>query len=243
MAYYQEHFTLTAAETDLYWRMKVSSILRRLQDIAGHHIDSLGMTRDILIARGQVFLLSKVEVTIHRSPRVNEKVILKTRPHPAKGVYFIRESLLCSEEGETLVSAASAWILADPENHSVLRPNAFDWGAYRFDEVDFDPSVARRRIKAPEQMTQLGQRIIRFTDLDGNGHVNNAVYGDILCDFLPAEQMLARPIRSFATHYEHEAKLGETLSITGTHCEDGSYILLGQRDGERCFSAQVTFDE
>jgi len=241
MAYFQESFLLTAAETDLHWRMKVSSILRRMQDIAGHHIDSLGMTRDVLEDRGQVFLLSKVELTVHRSPRLNETVTVRTRPHPAKGVSFIRETVFCGEQGEELISAASAWILADPRNHSVLRPNVFDWGSYRFDGADFDPSVARRRIKAPGQMQKLGQRPIRFTDLDGNGHVNNAVYGDILCDFLPAEKMLSQPVRRVIIHYEHEAKLGETLSLSGGEGEDGSYVVLGEKEENRSFSAQVWF--
>lgn len=99
-----------------------------------------------------------------------------------------------------------------------------------------------RHIRAPEDAFPLGQRPIRYSDLDGNRHVNNAVYGDILCDFLPGDWQRSHFLRSAVLLYEHEARLGDTLQITGCQIGPDSWYLAGYRSGQRCFAAQAAFD-
>ena len=42
--------------------------------------------------------------------------------------------------------------------------------------------------------------------------------------------------------YEHEARLGDTLQITGCQIGPDSWYLAGYRSGQRCFAAQAAFD-
>ena len=195
MPFFEESFLFSASEADLYRRMKLSAVLRHMQDAAGRHLDSLGYSYEKLMEKHQVFLLSKMEILFEGSPMPEQEVTVRTRPHPAKGAYFLRETQL-EANGKPLIFGNAAWILADNETHRVLRPSAFDWD-YPFDPAEFNSDIARKRIPEPENTLLLGERQIRYSDLDGNRHVNNAVYGDILCDFLPVDWMSSFPLHVF----------------------------------------------
>ena len=240
MGFFEDSFLLSASEADLHRRMKLSAVLRHMQDAASRHLDALGYPYENLMEARQGFLLSKVEVLFSGSPVPEQKVTAYTRPHPPKGAFFLRETHL-SADGRPLIFGRAAWILADYDTHQVLRPSAFGWN-YPFDQADFDSSIARRRIREPEGAALLGDRPIRYSDLDGNRHVNNAVYGDILFDFLPENWLRGRLIHRAVLLYEHEARWSDTLQIKGCQIDPNSWYLAGYRDGERCFAAEVAFN-
>ncbi len=241
MAFFQDHFTLSASEADLHRRIKLSAALRHMQDAASRHLNALGYPYERMMELHQVFLLSKVEVIFEGTPVPEQRVTVCTRPHPPKGAFFLRETHF-EAEGEPLVLGKSAWILADCETHQVLRPSVFLWD-YPFDPVEFDGSIARRRIPAPKEAAPLGVRPIRYSDLDANRHVNNAVYGDIVCDFLPPDLLSRHPIRRAVLLYEHEAQLGDELEIFGCPIQEKVWYLSGHKNGERCFGAEIELYE
>lgn len=238
MPFFSQTAALSASEADPNRQMKLSAMLKYMQDIASTHLDALGYPYERLYGTGQVFLLSKVEIEVLAYPKAQENITLLTRPHPPKGVYFLRETRI-EQDDTPMVLSKSAWVLADVTSHKVLRPSAFDWG-YTFDEVSFDTAITKQKTKEPDEVPFLGSRPVRFSDLDGNGHINNAVYGDILFDFLPLEITLAAPFKKVFLQYEHEAILGDEIAIHGAPTDDGWYMagFLGDR---RCFSSEIRF--
>ena len=69
------------------------------------------------------------------------------------------------------------------------------------------------RIRIPEGTEYAGDRVVVYSDIDANGHVNNSVYADIACDHLPPA-LLRRPVRDFAIVYRREAKPGEVIRVS-----------------------------
>lgn len=219
--------------------MKLSAMLRYMQDAANLQMEVLGFPHEKMLENQQVFLLSKVELEVLSPPLAQQNITVRTRPHPPKGVYFLRESRIDADK-KPLVLAKSAWILVHPGTHQVLRPSALDWNP-DFGEDEFDASLVRQKIKEPENLVCLGERKIRFSDLDANRHVNNAVYGDILFDFLPEDLVLQNAFQKMRLHYEHEAVLGDTLQIFGCDCGNGMWYLTGKTGEKSCFRSEVFF--
>lgn len=141
MAFFEDTFTLSASEADLHRRMKLSAVLRHMQDAASRHLDALGYPYEKLMENRQVFLRPKWRWCFPAVLRRTQKVTAYTRPHPSKGAFFLRETQL-AVEGHPMVLGKAAWILADYDTHQVLRPSAFGWD-YPFDQVDFDGEIAR----------------------------------------------------------------------------------------------------
>ena len=95
----------------------------------------------------------------------------------------------------------------------------------------------------PEQHELIGKRKIRYSDLDGNGHVYNAVYGDIVSDFLP-EELIQRQIVGFQINYQTEAVLGEELDLflASDPMDENSWYIEGRNAaGGNCFLSRVEF--
>ena len=101
---------------------------------------------------------------------------------------------MTDESGNVCVSAKSEWILVDPAERKILRPSSFTGKPLTTCPKSIDCPDCRR-IALPQEGTEvLGTRLIRWSDLDGNGHVYSGNYGDIVWDFLPVD-LQAAPLR------------------------------------------------
>ena len=72
-----------------------------------------------------------------------------------------------------------------------------------------------KKVMLPKEgLEDLGNRVIRWSDLDGNGHVYSGNYGDIVWDALP-EDLQERVPEEFYINYSKEATLGQELKLWG----------------------------
>jgi acyl-ACP thioesterase len=75
------------------------------------------------------------------------------------------------------------------------------------------------KIKVPSEVSCMCNRTARFSDIDFNGHVNNTVYADIMCDALPEDYQKRVP-KSFEINYVNEVLQGEHLEILAFVSDD-----------------------
>ena len=238
---YQKKILVLAPECDVHEKMSLSSILNHTQQMGNEHLDNLGITYDKMVEDGMVFLVAKSLITITRRPRMGERIILTTIPKKPKGAQFIRDTVFDAENGERLIEVSIAWLLVEPASHRILRPNAFD--VYGFDMYPNEGEyITGYKIKKPQGTGALSFRRVRYTDLDYNLHVNNAVYADIVCDAVPSQVMLSQEIAQFGILYQKEAKLNQEIRLEVIpQQENKEYYIGGQADGGKCFEAQIKF--
>ena len=62
-------------------------------------------------------------------------------------------------------------------------------------------------------MQTVGQKEVRYSDLDYNGHMNNTYYLDVLCDYVPELAAGTHRVSFVRVHYSKEAPLGDVLTI------------------------------
>lgn len=218
--------------------MKLSAILRQMQEIGNEHLDAMGYTRDVLLGKNYAFLLSKLEVFVTGGlPKCSDKLLQRTAPKKPKGPFFYRDiDFISKADGKELVSAHTAWVLANPETHQIIRPNKAELPMDYDENTDY--SIGGYRPARPENLEVLGERTIRYTDIDYNQHLNNAVYADIIMDLLPASLLDERQLREFRIFFHNEAFLGDTLIVSATQMdpETGEIQLCGEKpDGAVCF--------
>jgi acyl-CoA thioesterase FadM len=98
---------------------------------------------------------------------------------------------------------------------------------------------------APAALSAQVERTVRFTDLDVNGHMNNARYLDHLADLLPGSFHENHVIRDMTLGYLAEAREGDTL-LQQWQLEENGHLRLeitrpGGEKNHRIFSADVQF--
>jgi len=223
-------------DCDCYKRAKLSTIMKFLAEAAGADYTARGYAHQTLWERGMVFLLSRTNISIDRMPENTETVTVTTWEHGIKAAQFIRAFELFDQQGEKIISAMTTWLLVDPSSRKILRPDAFDGKMTILADKPIDCDIPGK-LRMPNEGKPMEKRTIRFSDLDSNGHVYNAVYGDIVCDLLPLE-VLKKPIRGFQINYQTEATLGEEieLSLATDPEQKGAYYIEGKNAaGGNCF--------
>ena len=214
--------------------LKPSSILRIIQEVAGRHLEQDGLSYEFMREKGIVFLLVKQSVHVNALPKCEEEVTVKTWFERTEGVKFVRNIRFYDNEGNTLIEAATLWIIADPDTHRILRPSAFPFEMPKEGSESVDAKIAR--ISVPQTAADAGVRVVRWSDIDCNDHMNNAVYADIVCDFFPGG-LGGSELRNFQIDFDGEAALYDEISIKTAADGQGGAVIAGTVDGRRCFMA------
>lgn len=238
---YTRQMEATFADCGRDQLVRPSALLRLAADMAGHDYNARGLTHEKLLELRQVFLLSRVSLRVHRRPRAWEVLDVTTWEDGARGAHLRRVYEAADRRGAVCVSIKSDWILVDPATRRIMRPSAFTAKPLGRCPKEIDCPEPGRIALPGEDAAELGRRRVERSDLDGNGHLYSARYGDIVWDFLPPETH-GLPLAEFSINYSREATLGQTLTLRG--CRDGlSYRMAGLGPAGPCFAAECVFQE
>lgn len=219
-------------------RLKYSMLLRYLQEAADRQMREDGMSYETLRDKGVVFVLTRADVSVKRLPAPGEDIAVNTWFKGFHGAEFIRNMTVEDMRGGTLAEAETRWVTVDPEKHRIVRPAAFPFPekikSTAGNKVE-TPHITFKTAEVPPEAWRTFSREIRWSDVDFNGHVNNAVYADFLCDYFPSG-IHGRELDYFGINFSGEAREGDELKILSAQYE-GNAVLCGTIAGRRCFEA------
>ncbi len=201
---------LTFADCDRNRNARIATLLEKVGVFAGYDYDARGLTYEVLYAKREVFLLSRIALRIHRCPRAGELMDITTWENGVRGAHMQRVFEMRDQAGGLRVSMKSDWVLVDPETRRILRPGSFTAKAINTCPREIDCPDTRKITLPREGLEELGVRRVVWSDLDGNGHLFSGRYGDIVWDCLPPELQGQTP-REFFINYSKEATLGQEL--------------------------------
>lgn len=237
---YQLTFSVDDLHADRFGRLKSSSILYFVQEAAGRHWQHIEGETNQHCGLYWVIIRHRVQVT--RLPRKGETVRLETWPMPTTRVAYPRSVVAYDERGGELFRSISLWVLMDPETRAMVLPDksgVLVKGILRGNELPSPRSLA------PASLGAQVERTVRFTDLDVNGHMNNARYLDWLADLLPGSFHQEHTIQDMTLGYMAEALEEDRLLQQWQMDENGHLRLeITRPDGEkshRIFSADVIY--
>ena len=220
-------------------RMRVAAILSKMAAFAGYDYDARGLTHEMLYDRREVFLLSRIAVCIHDCPHARDVLTITTWENGAKAAHMQRVFEMADQTGRLCISAKSDWILVDPITRKILHPASFTAKPLTTCDKVIDCPEPKKIVLPHEGLEDLGVRRVRWSDLDGNGHLFSGNYGDIVWDALPADLQTQVP-REFYINYSKEATLDEELQLKGFR-EGETYRVEGLGPEGTCFTALCVF--
>ena len=222
-------------------RLRPSNQLKLQQEVGELHLGEGGLTWEEFYRHGMIFVLTRLNSVIHRAPVLDEKVWLRTWHRDTKGAQFYRCYQFLDAAGNPLIESVSAFALVDPVTHKLLRPEVFQpFGVEtQPDRVNGCPDPGR--LRPPAALVPAGTRRVYWSDTDYNGHLNNTVYADILCDFLPGG-MGGKRLTGFSISFLKEAMEGEDLVVSACAAPGEAWVAAAHQRGT-CFEARATFVE
>ena len=231
---------ITDSDADIARRQKPSSMLGMFQDIAALHAANLGASVDWLHKeKNLAWVLMRIRVEIDRYPALAQEVIVETWPQAPRALYE-RDYTIRGADGESLVRAASTWVIMDLGTREIKRDQFLDYYGI---EMKKGRALGKGlgRLKALEKTRPAYAKEIKFSDVDYNVHVNNAKYADFIMDCFSLEEHRARDIRAIEVNYINEIGPGEVLKLRRKKISSGIDYVDGRRkaDGAHVFNALV----
>lgn len=203
--------------------VRPSAIVRYLQDLAWHHSEAAGLDRAWYAARNMGWLVRGLELAIVGDAGYGETVTVTTRIAGFRRMWARRHSEVLAADGSTVATASIDWVLLSTAGHPIRIPPEMQ--SHVSASSPFTP--VRIDLDEPPPDAATLRSIVRPSDVDPMGHVNNAAYLDILDELVTAAsgRSLTAPA-SVALEYLHPALPGMTLEATSWATQSGTAFRL-----------------
>lgn len=223
-------------DTDANRRVRPTQLLVYMQETSNAHMASLGKRLDELRDSEKLaFILSKIRLAIYAPLYAYEDITVETWTTEGRGFAFNRFYSIY-RGSELIATADTTWALISLETKKLCKADSIDLGFEPEEPVDIGIPT-RFRVPKNELLELIGERRIVYSDLDYNMHMNNTKYADMLCDFMPIEDV--PNIRGISLSYLHEASFGDTVKVFASRDEGKIDFRTVNSDGTVCLEAEI----
>lgn len=197
-------------EVNSFGEATPATMLHYLEDVAISHSDAVGFGIDRLKVEGMAWVLNRWHVQMDRYPRYGEKIVIETWPSSYDRFYATREFLLRDQENRIIGRATSLWIYINTETKRPLRipaemQNYFGIDSMRAVNDSFES------LKSDGESEYELSFSVRRSDIDTNGHVNNAKYLLWTLEVIPEDIYKMNHLFSFEIVYKKETSYGSAI--------------------------------
>ncbi len=234
---FEQNIVVLQNDCDLNSRMRLSALMRKVQQISTDHCTVLGIKDEDYKRTKSAFLLAKMAVEVYGDIMVGDKLRLVTHPGVAQRMIYPRYTEVFNDQGQLLAAVDARWILIDTDKR-MIRRSCPEGLVLNFG----NETVNNLGINIPKGKDGelVGEERVNYSRADLNRHLNNTEYADIICDHLPLDLMSSRSVRKFSISYHQEIKLGESVDIYRKELENG-WSVWGELSDKCSFEAFVQF--
>lgn len=244
MIRYTEDITIPCYDTDAAWRLKPSSFMNLAQEAAGRHAVYLGFGYDDLIVSNTAWILSRMHIVFTDVPKWRENITLTTWHKGLNRLFYLRDFILTDDQGRERVKATTSWLVLNLETRRLVRdPHLMEDGTVCTDnaiEAPADKVIMPKDIE-PEYVME---HIVAYSDIDTNGHANNAMYMQWAMDAVDYEVASKRAVKEFLINFNHETKPMDHVQMyrAVVDKEDGCHVFIeGKVNDNSAFCVEIIF--
>ena len=244
MIKYSEKHIIPCYDTDASWRLKPTSFMNMAQEAAGSHAVYLGFGYDDLIKTNTAWILSRVHVEFVDTPKWREEITLNTWHKGLNRLFFLRDFLITDNEGRERVKATTSWLVLNLETRRLVRdPKLMEEGTVCTENVIETPAD---KVQMPKDVEAelVRTHLVSYSDIDTNGHTNNAMYMQWSMNSAGYDITSTRPVKEFTINFNHETKAGDHVEIYRAFVEkeDGLHVFVeGKVEGVSSYCVEIVF--
>lgn len=239
---FKENYHVDLRDVDFQKQLKLSTFFSYFQDVASLASDNLGFGIQTLEQKfGVAWILMRIRVDIIRTPVWDEEITIETWPLEPKKLEFARDFIVRDQKGKIIVRAVSTWVIMDLKQRKLKR-TAF---------IGFtSPEVISKRaidcqlgkLKHSGNLEVSYKKVIGYSDIDFNGHLNNSKYVDFIMDCFDMDEHERHGVETMEVNFMNEAVAGDTLVLYKEAYPDGNQVYiegLNEQDQRVVFKAKA----
>ena len=196
-------------EADIAGKAHLLALLNYLQHAAAEQAAKLGFGFEDLIKKNLGWVLSRYHIKVVRYPLLGDTVEVLTWPSGEQGIFALRDFEMKDEEGHSLLTATTSWILLNLGKKQPVRIADFLPGHLTLDKRALkDDFTSLPQLKEVER--EINLRVL-MKDLDVNRHVNNVVYVQWALEAVPEDVLNCKRPIDIEVSYKAEGFYGDEV--------------------------------
>ena len=242
---YTEERVVSCYEADSNHNFRPTAMLDLMQEAAGRDASVLGFGYDEMISENTAWVLSRTRVCFHKCPKWRDSVVLKTWHKGANRIFYLRDFLLESPEGELLISATTSWLIIDLATRRMVRNTTL---AENFDNSEMGDAIEEQagKVMLPKGLEPelVHTHKVVWSDIDTNGHVNNVKYAVWALDAVDYDILKEKSLKEMLINYDTEVMRDQTVElyrVVAQEEESTVVYIVAKVEGKSCFSIKMNF--
>ncbi len=218
--------------------IRPAAILDLFQDSAGLHANKIGVGFDDISKNGFLWVVSYLEYeVVGKLPRSLKDVKVTTWPHKHERFEYIREYEMKDKDDNLILKGISNWVLVDINSHKLVKDDLPFNGEY-YEYTNY-PNYRRRKLNLESGSDSINYDYqVAYTDLDHNGHMNNAKYLDVIYNFHKNMDDLTKIKKTMIT-FNHEALINDIINVTYYKNTDADDCYIGKINDNTSFQVVI----
>ena len=224
-------------DVDERMRLRPSAFMDYAQQIAYLAAEAMHFGYGDLVREGKAWVLSRMHVVFDSIPAWRDSVRMVTWHKGPSGPFYLRDFSLQDLDGKPLVRATSSWVILDIKQRRMART------AEVVEMIPEDTVCHENAIEgqAPRVMLPKGaepvlctRRHVEYSDVDIQGHTNNARYVLWAFDCIGLDTLVNRCVKEFSVNFNHETLPGQEVELR-LFQEEEEYFIEGLCEGRQVF--------
>lgn len=225
-----EHL-ITYQESDYKNNLKMVNLFSWLSDLATSNAVVNGIWKDEYHDL-YGFVLLKQTLVLNKQLKLNDLLEISTLPVGGKRAKFYRAYDLILG-GELVGAIFSVWTLIDLQRRRIIKPSKV---GLNIEEGTYQGLVNEYIPIKDIPVTYIHSRMVHYSDIDPNNHMNNARYLEWVYDALKPEILMGSFIKELSMDYKKEITLNDQIDILIGYQDDYfKCVFLLKDNQEICF--------
>lgn len=220
---YTEHLKVSSFMVDRDLRLTPTFLFKLMQEMAFNHTEIIGIDWHYLHPMGLFWALSKLDIEWLKCPRWGDSIYITTWGKQPRYLIQPRDFLIKNDNGDTLIKATSHWVILDKKGKPQL---IHDFESHLRNQLNLH-AIERQatRIRAMREISSdLSYKPVVHTDIDMNGHVNNAAYVTWVMNDFGSEFHRRHEIVFLAINYLAQTQPHDRYAIVQKEIAPNDYI-------------------
>jgi len=220
-------------------KMGIPQIFSVFMDLAMESAELLKIGLTAIDGQKLFWVTVRTKIVINELPEMNSYVELRTWPEKPER-FRSNRSYRISSGGRSMVEGRTEWAVINIETGKLCTSqNLFDESIEFIDEKAVVGDYTR--LKDRFEAEPLAEYVVRSTDIDVGGHMNNAAYVKAAAGLFSGEQLHARPVREVEVAYKAQSFEGEHLSFQKQWANENELWLRAECEGKTIVTGIVRF--
>ena len=237
----RETYKVQFDSIDFNGKISINGLCSYMQMIAANHASILGFNYYKNSGTPEYYwILSRVKYVIENYPEWEEEIQVETYPGGCEKLFAVRLFDFYNTKNQKIGYIIGDYILMDVAKKRPARIKGHT-GALAFLDFPYE-GESLDKLKIPNgEPIRLERRKAYYSEMDLNGHMNNAHYVRWVVDMLPIEMLKQYEISSLEINYNTSIAYGTEVEVGLIDLKEEGYMVYGNDigNGKNYFIAQI----